>query len=88
MKESERKKGSERKWEEKSERESQRDFLVALVHLRPSAPSYYSTMDVILEGDGDAPTIEDEVSVQSSEVECEHVSGRSHLDFPKINLVF
>ena len=32
-------------------------------------------LDVILEGDGDAPTTEDEVSVEGSEVECEHVSG-------------
>ena len=32
-------------------------------------------LDVVLEGDGDAPTTEDEVSVEGSEVECEHVSG-------------
>ena len=36
-----------------------------------------------MSGDGDASTIEDEVSVKSSEIECEHVSGRSHSDFPK-----
>ena len=34
-------------------------------------------LDVILEGNGDAPAAEDEVGVKDSEVECEHVSGEN-----------
>ena len=34
-------------------------------------------LDVILEGDGDAPAAEDEVGVKDSEVEREHVSGEN-----------
>ena len=35
-------------------------------------------LDVILEGDGNAPTTEDEVGVKDGEVECEHVSGENN----------